>query len=265
MLSKFFLGLIFICASQMIMAQEEVKPTENKLEVLVRKTELNSTDPAVVILPDDLFTLKGIRQAITAELVRTEQDSELFWAKIEDKKLTDKAEIELLRPLFTKFDIAMLAPLPTPGAIDPATATPQPANTPVVDPFQRAVLTYEFDTVKVKSLVDEIFLGLPDVSIKTFYILPDIGIDSEMTWSDVGVSKKENFSGVIIESWQKWAATQFKNFPNIVILEKDFTNRPEKLNQESVTLKWNSNLKKSEVFQDRKSARFELSAQYVLS
>lgn len=242
MLFKFLIVLCFFTSLNLMAAPQSI-------EVMVKKNDLVSDDPNVKVRVLDIFTLNGMRQAMTKELVDKNLDSELFWKKLEEKKLTDIAEQEFLRPFFISQSLAMP---------DPESPESQ------ADQFSRAHFNYELDTLKARKLFDELLTNLPDVSLKTFYILPGINIDNEMTWEDVGVTKKENFSGVIIESWKKWAAAQFKNYPNVVILEKDFASRPENLNPESVTLKWNSNLKKSEVFQDRKSARFELTAQYVL-
>lgn len=233
MLSKIlfsFALLLTICFSAF--GQEE------SVEVLVKKLEAT---PNVL----SSFELNGFRQAVTKALVEKNLDSEKFWQKIEDKKLTDDQERELLKPLF----------------INPVFLTAKPVPE---ESFVKSLFKYTFDQAKFTSLTNELLSDLPDVSVKTFYILPEITIDSEMSWSDVGVAKKENFVGVIIDSWKTWATTQFKAFPNVVVLEKDFTNAPANLNPESVTLKWTSRIKKSEVFQDRKSARFEMTAQYVV-
>ena len=242
MLFKFTMILGFLFSSNVFAIQST--------EVLIKKTDLVSADPNVKVRVLDIFTLNGMRQAMTKELLDKGLDSELFWKKMEEKKLTDEAEQEFFKPYFLN---------PTLSVTDP-----ELAGAPVTDQFSRAIFNYDLDTVKARKLFDELLTNLPDVTIKTFYIVSDISIDSEMSWEDVGVTKKENFSGVITESWKKWAATQFKNFQNIVVLEKDFSSKPENINPESVTLKWNSNLKKTEVFQDRKSARFEMTAQYVL-
>lgn len=217
----------------------------DEVNVTLKKSTLVSSDPNVKIPVLTLVTLNGYHQAITKELIEKNLDSDKFWEKFEEKNLTDDQEIAFLNPFFSNVKI-------NEGLVNPA------------DEFERWTLLYDLDKRKASSLFDELLSNLPDVSIKTFYILPDIGIDESMSWSDVGVSKAENFSGVIIESWKKWASTQFKNFTNVVVLEKDIATKPANLNSESVTLKWNSRLKRSEVFQDRKSARFELSAQYVL-
>ena len=188
---------------------------EQSVEVLLKKTEINSTEPDVKTKVLDLFVLNGMRQAMTKELVENGLDSELFWSKIEEKKLTEIAEQEFFKPFF----------------ISQSLAIPDPElQVPKIDQFSRAIFNYELDSLKAKKLFDELFTNLPDVTLKTFYILPDINIDSDMKWEDVGVTKKENFSGVIIESWKKWAAGQFKNFVNIVVLEKDFTQKPLQLN-----------------------------------
>ncbi len=271
---KLILGFFMMVSFTTAMSAEE------KLQVLVKKADIagqdsQSSDPAVKKEPFS-FLLNGMRQAVTAELVKQEQDSDAFWKKIEEKNFSDTDEINFFRPYFNRFNIVMNKPADTASveaakpATDPADPgllqTPAPAVkvAPPQDLYQRATFSYEFDELKIKSLFSETLTILPDVSIKTFYIIPDISINQEMSWMDVGVTKKENFSGVIIESWKKWAETQFKNFTNIVVLEKDFTERPANMNAESVTLKWTSTIKKSEVFQDRKSARFEIGAQYVL-
>ena len=271
---KLILGFFMMVSFTTAMSAEE------KLQVLVKKADIavqdsQSSDPAVKKEPFS-FLLNGMRQAVTAELVKQEQDSDAFWKKIEEKNFSDTDEINFFRPYFNRFNIVMNKPADTAPveaakpATDPADPgllqTPAPAVkvAPPQDLYQRATFSYEFDELKIKSLFSETLTTLPDVSIKTFYIIPDISINQEMSWMDVGVTKKENFSGVIIESWKKWAETQFKNFTNIVVLEKDFTERPANMNAESVTLKWTSTIKKSEVFQDRKSARFEIGAQYVL-
>jgi hypothetical protein len=235
-----FLSVFIFCYSFNILAATQ------SLDVMVKKTDITPTSNT-----EELFALNGFRQVVTNELVKGELDTEDFWKKIEIRNLSDKQEIELFKPLFTQFNVTAQVV----GAEAPGSA---------IDQFQRATLAYDVDAAKLKTFFTEVLSDLPDPSIKTFYIVPDINIGTEMSWSDVGVTRKDNFSGVIIDSWKKWATTQFKSFTNVVILEKDFVIKPENLNPESVTLKWTSALKKGEVFQDRKSAQFELSAQYVL-
>lgn len=277
-------ALKLVCVLGLLLSLNLAMSAEEKLQIVVKKADLQQEtrggDPAIKEEPFS-FLLNGMRQAVTGELVKNELNPEAFWKKIEEKNFSDADEINFFRPYFNRFNIVMdkaapVAPTPAPEVkpLDPAdpsallknkTATTKVvAAPPVVDLFQRATFSYEFDAVKIKSLFVETLTDLPDVSAKTFYIIPDINISQDMTWMDVGVTKQENFSGVIVDSWKKWATAQFKNFPNIVVLEKDFAEKSDKFNSESVTLKWNSSIKKSEVFQDRKSARFEVSAQFVL-
>lgn len=235
---------------------------EEQLQIVVKKTNIQQDVrggvPKIKKEPFS-FLLNGMRQALTGELVKNEMNSEEFWQKIEEKNFSEADEINFFRPYFMRFNIVMEKPLPVVSSV---TTTPPPP--PVVDQFQRATFSYEFYPAKIKSFFIETITGLPDVSVKTFYIIPEINISEEMSWSDVGVVKQESFTGVIVESWKKWAVAQFKNFPKVVVLEKDFAEKTDKFNLESVTLKWNSTIKKSEVFQDRKSARFEVGAQFVL-
>ena len=231
---------------------------EEKIQIVVKKTDLiqdtRGGHPAIKDGPFSLL-LNGMRQALTAELVKNEINPENFWKKITDKKFSDADEINFFRPFFNRFNIVM------DKLEDNA---PKIADAPNADQFQRATFSYEFDAAKIKSFFQETMADAHDEKTKTFYIIPDINISQEMSWMDVGVSKQENFTGVIVDSWKKWAETQFKSFPNVVILEKNFAEKSDQFNSESVTLKWNSTIKKSEVFQDRKSARFEVSAQFVL-
>lgn len=211
---------------------------EQSVEVVVKKD--GATSPQM-----ELIAQNGYRQAVTSELLKSNLDSEKFWKKFEEKKLTPEQESEFFKPLFKN-------PVFLSGKDNPE------------DLFIRSIFKFDLDTEKFKAMTTEFLSDLPDASLKTFYLVADIEIDRNMTWADVGVTKKENFSGVIVESWKKWAATQFKDYPNVVVLEKDLPTKPSNLNGESVTLKWNSMLKKAEVFQDRRSVRYELSAQYVL-
>ena len=253
--------LKLICVLGLLLSLNVAMSAEEKLQIVVKKVDLHQEtrggDPAIKEEPFS-FLLNGMRQAVTGELVKNELNPEAFWKKIEEKNFSDADEINFFRPYFNRFNIVMdKAPTETP--------TPSPEARPaVVDQFQRATFSFEFDSVKIKSLFIDTLSDLPDVSAKTFYIIPDINITQDMNWMDVGVVKKENFSGVIVDSWKKWAAAQFKSFPNVVVLEKDFAEKSGNFNSESVTLKWNSTIKKSEVFQDRKSARFEVIAQFVL-
>ncbi|MBY0414017.1 MAG: hypothetical protein K2Q18_07620 [Bdellovibrionales bacterium] len=237
---------------------QEAPKQISKLDVLVKKSEVKEG-----VKIEDILTLNGIRLAITSDLIKNNLDSELFWKKVEEKNLSLTNEINFFKPQFNQVSL-VLAP---PAVFVPATSQGQAQVVTPEDPFYRGILSYDLDSSKVKIFFNVVTDDLPDPSLKTFYIVPDIAIAKEMSWIDVGVTKEENFSGVIIESWKKWAATQFKNFPNVVILSKDLTNfnsRRAVLNPESVTLKWTSFLKKGEVYPDRKSARFDLSAQYVV-
>ena len=231
---------------------------EEKIEISVKKSDTIQDSrgglPATKEGPFS-FLLNGMRQAITAELSKNELNSEIFWKKIEDKKISDADEINLFRPYFNRFNIVM----------DKSDANSQKVvEAPGTEQFLKATFSYEFDAEKIKKFFLETMADAHDEKNKTIYIIPDINITQDMNWMDLGVSKQENFSGVIIDSWKKWAQTQFKSFTDVVVLEKDFLEKSDQLNTESVTLKWNSTIKKAEVFQDRKSARFEVSAQFVL-
>ncbi len=238
MLSKSITLLLFVLCFSFSAYCDEVN-------VALKKSTLTTRDPNVKIPVLTLMALNAYRQALTKELISRNLDSDKFWEKLEEKKLNDEEEVALFKPLF--MNVSMLSQPPNPA-----------------DEFERTVFKYDLDKLKAESLFNEYLTNLPDVTIKTFYIIPDIKIEESMSWSDVGVSKAENFSGVIVDSWKKWASSQFKNFANVVVLDKEMAQVPENLNPESVTLKWNSLLKRAEVFQDRKSARFELSAQYLL-
>ena len=251
-------ALRFISIFCLLLSLNTAFSAEEKIQIVVKKTDLvhdtRGGHPTIKEGPFALL-LNGMRQALTAELVKYEINPESFWKKITDKKFSDSDEINFFRPFFNRFNIVM-------DKTD--VNAPKVADEPTADQFQRATFSYEFDAAKIKAFFLETMAEVHDEKTKTFYIIPDINISQDMTWMDVGVSKQENFTGVIVDSWKKWAETQFKSFPSVVILEKNFAEKSDKFNSESVTLKWNSTIKKSEVFQDRKSARFEVSAQFVL-
>lgn len=255
MLSKLMKFLLVFIISTNLFA------VETALEIKLEKTDLNPTVKA-----SELLIINGMRQALSAEMVKNELDPITFWEKIVARKLILADEVDFLRPLFSKFEMKPVSTVVHPGVLNSAPQAPGMASptTAPTDNFIRGNLVYDLDPVGLKNFYKNIISDMPDVSVKTFYIIPDINISREMSWADVGVTKKEYFSGVIVDSWKKWAATHFKNYPNVVILEKNFSPIPENMNPESVTLKWNSLLKKGEVYQDRKSARFEVNAQYVL-
>ena len=195
----------------------------------------------------DLVSLAAYKDAINAEfkIIPTSQSEiEKFWKKIAEKNLDLKSELLLLKPLFVKENLVL------------------------IENSEKSVLykhkfQYELNKTLFNDFHQTILRGY-DASQKTLFLLADIGISRDMSWADVGVNSPENFAGVIIDSWKKWGSGQFKMFTQVVILPKDFSERPLNMNPESVTLKWNSLLKKAETFHDRQSARFELIAQYVL-
>lgn len=200
---------------------------------------------------DQVLLLNGFRQAVTRELEEAKLDSALYWSKLEKKKLSAKDEFEFLKNFFSKESVARAA-----GA-DPK--IPLPANGPLSGTFSAWL-----DLEKLKSNYEEMINDLSDTKLKTFYILASIEIDKGMKWEDVGVSKAENFSGVILESWKKLAEKEFSGFERIVVLNKDFSQKPDYMNSKSITLKWKSILKKVSSNTESQSASYELSAQYIL-
>jgi hypothetical protein len=220
------------------------------IEVIIKKSELAKvTEAGSGEL--DLFVLNGLRQAITKDLVDKNLDQELFWSKVEEKKFDAKAELLFLNPLFSESSIFVHPVKPVvAGAAE--------------DAFRRANFKYAINPVTMKALYGQILSLLPDPSLKAFYIFADISLATTLSWSDVGVSRKENFSGVITESWKGWAKENFKNYENIIVLDKAFEEKMEGMNPESVILKWKSEIKRPSLNAERKTARFEISAQYVL-
>lgn len=200
---------------------------------------------------DQVLLLNGFRQAVTRELEEAKLDSALYWSKLEKKKLSGKDEFELLKKFFSKESVARAA-----GA-DPK--IPLPANGPLSGTFSAWL-----DLEKLKSNYEEMINDLSETKLKTFYILASIEIDKGMKWEDVGVSKADSFSGVILESWKKLAEKEFSGFERIVVLNKDFSQKPDYMNSKSITLKWKSILKKVSSNTESQSASYELSAQYIL-
>lgn len=200
---------------------------------------------------DQVLLLNGFRQAVTRELEEAKLDSALYWSKLEKKKMSAKDEFEFLKSFFSKESVARAA------AADPK--IPLASNGPLSGTFSAWL-----DLEKLKSNYEEMINDLSETKLKTFYILASIEIDKGMKWEDVGVTKAENFSGVILESWKKLAEKEFSGFEKIVVLNKDFSQKPDYMNSKSITLKWKSILKKVSSNTESQSASYELSAQYIL-
>lgn len=230
---------------------------EKKIDIEIPTPEDKTTEI-------DVLTLEGMKQALTGHFEEQKYRSDLFWKKLIEKKsfdkLPSKEAIDLLKALFTKNILELPAPLIEQPILAEKKVPAEKAETPAlsIGSFQ-----YEIDAVKTKSMYEQLLSDLPDPSTKVFYILADIDIDETLKWEDLGVTKAESFSGVIKDSWKKMAQEHFKGFDNIVIINKELSNL-EGMNPHSVTLKWKSRLKRTYIDEDKKTAKFELSAQYVL-
>jgi hypothetical protein len=200
---------------------------------------------------DQLLTLNGFRQAVTSELEDLKLNSELFWSKLDQKKLKPSEETAFLQTLFENISIAIAAPL------DPN--EPKAPGAKQTGNF-KAVINLE----KLKTTFLEITTDLAATRLKSFYLVALIDIDDSMTWEDVGVQKPESFKGVILESWNKLIEKEIKGFEKVVVLEKELSIKPDYMNPKSVTLKWTSTFKKVATDSENHSASYELSAHYVL-
>lgn len=233
----FLFAFTALTAAFAVTVEQEV--FANKAEVT---TELTETD---------LLTLNGMRLSVTAELIARKLDSKAFWEKLEQKKLTPKEELETLKPFFSDVTVARFVPAPDAPKTDEARIT--------------GSMKGELDSEKLRVYFDQLISNLEATKYKTFYILADIGISTAtMTWEDLGITIPENFTGVVIDSWLKLAQKDFKNFDAYTVLEKDFSTKPDYMNAKSVTLKWNSTFRKTFTDEQKKTASYELSAQYIL-
>jgi len=253
MLKTIFFCFIFLFT---ITAGAEVKKIEQ--EVFAKKSEVTAE-----MSKTDLLTLNGIRLMLTSELENLKLDSKLFWEKLDQKKYSAADELKELKNLFNDLSVAEFVSGPETAQAQSQPPTEKP---PVeVDEKISGSLKADLDLEKLKNFYDQLINNLEATKIKTFYILADIGLSgSTMSWEDLGVSKAENFSGVIIDSWIKLVQKDFKTFEAVIPLEKDFSKKPDYMNSRSVTLKWNSMLKKTGVDDQKKTAFYELTAQYVL-
>lgn len=206
------------------------------ITVLAKKSDVTAEMSA-----DKLLTLNGFRQVVTTELADLNLDSELFWNKLSHP---DTEENTILAALFE--NVILLQ--------DPAT-----------DPLKlsgnfKASINLE----KLKTLYTETIRDLAAMKAKTFYILANIGILPSMSWEDLGVSKADSFVTAILESWKKLIEKNAKDFEKVVLLEKDFSEKPAYMNSKSVLLKWTSTYKKTATNADAHTGSFELTAHYVL-
>lgn len=200
----------------------------------------------------EAMELNGLRQAMTRELEELKLDSEIYWEKVDKKKMSQKAELAFLKTLFSNTTLSR-------PAVERNAEAKAEAEAPMT-----GRLTAEVDLDKLKIHYDEIINDLEDTKLKTLYIISNIELDQSMTWEDVGVTRAENFSGVILDSWKKLFEKDFKGFEKIVILEKDFPVKPDYMNSKSVSLKWKSIIKKIPNKTQTDTATYEISAQYIL-
>lgn len=257
MLKTFVLSFLFLLAS---VANAEIKKLEQ--EVFAKKSEVTAE-----ISSSDLLMLNGIQLILTSELENLKLDSKLFWEKLEQKKYSSSDELKELKPLFTDLLVSEFVAGPTAAPAGASSTSGATGEKPAVEVDDKITgsLKAELDLDKLKNFYDQLINNLEATKIKTFYILSDIGLSGgTMTWEDLGVSKAENFIGVIVDSWTKLAQKEFKSFEAVMPLEKDFSKKPDYMNSKSVTLKWNSTFKKTGVDEQKKTAFYELTAQYVL-
>lgn len=231
------LTLIFFCFSL-----DSVFAKEVSLEVFGRPAEVS-----ISMTEDQVLLLNGFRQIITRELEELKLDSRLYWTKLEKKKQSPHEEFLFLKTFFTNELVGR------PATQDSKTLT---ALSGTFSGF--------IDIEKLKSNYEEVIADLEDTKLKTFYLLANIELDKSMSWEDVGVTKSENFTDVILESWKKMIEKDVKGFERVVLLEKDFINKPAYMNSKSVSLKWKSILKKVSGNNDAQTASYELTAQYIL-
>jgi hypothetical protein len=241
LLVLFLFGLLFASA---VFA----KPVE--LAVIAKKSDVTKE-----LNEETLLSLNGMFQAVTGGLEDLKLDSKNFWDKLEQKKLSNADEYEMLKPLFE--NVLLARPFPS---------DPKEGLKKEVSPETKLEGTFKADlnTEKLRALYEEVVSNLAETKTKTFYILSNIDIDSSMTWDDVGVSEEKNFTGAVTDSWKKLIEKDFKGYEKVVVLDRDFATKPDYMNSQSVTLKWTSTFRKVFANTERKTANYELSAQYVL-
>jgi hypothetical protein len=209
----------------------------------------NPSEVTAEIKEEQILTLNGYRQAVTGELEDLKLDSEIFWNKLDQKKLSSKDEALFLQSLFDKTTLEMTSPKET---------------APVVGAKLTANFKSSLDLEKLKMMFLEVTTDLAETKLKTFYIQAFIDLEANMTWDDVGVVKAESFKGVILDSWKKLIEKEVPGFEKINILEKDLSTKPDYMNSKSIILKWTSTFKKTAMNTANQTASYELSAHYVL-
>lgn len=212
------------------------------LEVLAKRADVNNE-----MNEDQVLLLNGFRQAVTSELENLKLDSNLYWPKLDKKKMTVKDEFLYLKSFFSNESVIR-----------------QKSEGPVVSLTIPGVFKASIDSLKLKSNYEEIILNLEDAKLKTFYVLANIELDKNTTWEDTGVKKSQDFTGVILDSWKKLIEKSFLGFERVVVLENDFSKKVDSMNAKSNILKWKSILKKTSENLDTKTIQYELSAQYIL-
>jgi hypothetical protein len=204
------------------------------------------SDVSADVSREQVLILNGFRQVVTSELEDLKLDSTLFWSQLDKKKLGTKDEFSFLKTFFTNEVI---------------TITPEVIKDSLII---NGNFSGKIDLDKLKLAYNEVILDLGETKFKTFYIYSNIELDKSMNWDELGIVNSAHFTDVILDSWKKLVEKEISGFERVVILEKDFLNKPEQMNSKSVILKWKSVIKKNMVNAETQMANYELSAQYVL-
>ena len=232
-------------------ANEPVATKRIELSSLEMKSAIEEV--SVLTKPERLL-LYSMKEALKTESPIKDLDPKVLGEKVEAISKDQKKQLEELKKIF--LNTTFLTPQKN--------KEENSANTK--NSIPKMFFQYEVNPEALKSFfewpkaVD--VLALQD---KTMFLLMDISLDKQMSWTDVGVTKSENFVDVIKNSWKKWAVEQFKNYPNVIVLNEDIKEIPLDANKESVILKWSSQIKKAQQFNDKMSALYEVNAQYSLN
>jgi hypothetical protein len=254
MFNKLFIFLLIFLVS-MTTVWSNVASSSKRIELSPTAMRSAIEEVNALTKPERLL-LFSLKEALKSESPFNDLDPKIIVEKIEVQNKDQKKQLEELKKMF--LNTTFLTPQKNQNNKEDTSSSK--------GTIPKMFFQYEVSAENLKSFFASAQLNesVP-LQEKTLFLLLDINIDKQMSWLEVGVTKSENFVDVIKNSWQKWALEQFKNYPKVVIINQDIKEIPTDTHKDSVVLKWSSQLKKVQQYNDKMSALYEANAQYSLN
>lgn len=201
---------------------------------------------------DHQLELIGMEKIFYSKIQELKLSEVEFKKRLDEKKFDKEETFNFYTSFFTKRELIKFAPL----------------NPQIKTPMVSGVLKGEVDDGKIKDLVYEYNINADELRVKTFYLDLDIDLIGNTKWDDFGLSSSNSFISVLQNSIKDEIEKKISGFNKVIILNsqlKESLNENSKyLNEESVVLNYQVNIKRSIDDTISKKTWYEISSQYNL-